>query len=201
MRIIKLIQERSQVLSEINSKGSAIDVYSSMGTDMKFSIKGRQAVADTGIIIHSGEFGNLPGGEAYVAPIEGSASGIIVFDSMLAGIGILNNPIKAYITNGLLTRAEGGEEASRLIDMLHEIGDDNAYNLAEFGIGTNDKAIITGKFLEDEKAIGTIHFALGNNISFGGNVNVPIHLDGLVQKPTVIVDGQIIMEEGQFKIF
>ena len=55
-------------------------------------------------------------------------------------------------------------------------------------------------FLEDEKVLGTCHIALGNNYSFGGKVNVPIHLDGIIKKPTIIFDDKIIMKEGKLLI-
>ena len=76
----------------------------------------------------------------------------------------------------------------------------DAYNVAEFGIGTNDKAIITGKIIEDEKVMGTIHIAFGDNKSMGGSVRVASHLDGLVTSPTVWFDDQVIMRDGKFVI-
>ena len=41
-------------------------------------------------------------------------------------------------------------------------------NLAELGIGTNDKASRPDNVLEAEKILGTIHLALGDNTGFGG---------------------------------
>ena len=76
----------------------------------------------------------------------------------------------------------------------------DAYTIAEFGIGTNDKAIITGKIIEDEKVMGTIHIAFGDNKSMGGTVRVASHLDGLVKLPTVWFDEKIIMSDGKFMI-
>jgi leucyl aminopeptidase (aminopeptidase T) len=75
-----------------------------------------------------------------------------------------------------------------------------AYNIAELGIGTNDKAIISGKILEDEKILGTVHLALGDNKSMGGAVGVSSHLDGLILKPSVWIDGERIMEDGKLLI-
>jgi len=46
--------------------------------------------------------------------------------------------------------------------------------------------------LEDEKVAGTVHLALGNSASFGGEVDVPIHLDGVITNPTVVVDGELL---------
>jgi leucyl aminopeptidase (aminopeptidase T) len=76
-----------------------------------------------------------------------------------------------------------------------------AFNLAELGIGTHDKARITGHVLEDEKVIGTIHIAFGDNKSMGGTVRVASHLDGVVMSPTVSVDGELIMKDGKLLIF
>jgi leucyl aminopeptidase (aminopeptidase T) len=83
--------------------------------------------------------------------------------------------------------------------MLDNVGRD-ARNIAEFGIGTNDMAKLSGILLEDEKVKGTIHIALGNNITMGGSVNVPIHLDGVVKKPTVYLDGKLLMRNGELLI-
>ena len=73
-------------------------------------------------------------------------------------------------------------------------------NVAELGIGTNHEAQISGHILEDEKVMGTIHVAFGNNISMGGTCNVGIHIDGVVTKPTVYIDEQKIMEDGKLLI-
>ena len=99
------------------------------------------------------------------------------------------------VKNGLVTNIFGNEQAEKLQKLLSAHGKD-AFNIAELGVGTNDKAIITGKILEDEKVLGTVHVALGNNIGFGGNVSVPIHLDGILMNPTLKVDGKIIIKDG-----
>lgn len=74
----------------------------------------------------------------------------------------------------------------------------NAALVAEFGIGTNDRAVLSGLILEDEKVMGTIHIAFGDNKSMGGSVRVASHLDGLVKEPTVWFDDLLIMKDGTF---
>jgi leucyl aminopeptidase (aminopeptidase T) len=54
--------------------------------------------------------------------------------------------------------------------------------------------------LEDEKAIGTVHIAFGDNKSMGGTIRVASHLDGVIMEPTVSVDGETIMEKGKLLI-
>jgi len=72
-----------------------------------------------------------------------------------------------------------------------------AKNIAEFGVGTNPKAKVSGNILEDEKVFGTIHIALGSNYDFGGQVKAPIHLDGIIKTPTVLVDEKYLFKEGR----
>ncbi|WP_025715918.1 AroM family protein [Paenibacillus sp. 1-18] len=90
--------------------------------------------------------------------------------------------------------AAEGEAGQPLLDML---GEGNGRMLAEFGIGTNDKARITGVVLEDEKVYGTIHVAFGSNNTFGGTVAAGVHIDGVVQKTDVYLDDRLIMKAGQ----
>jgi leucyl aminopeptidase (aminopeptidase T) len=68
--------------------------------------------------------------------------------------------------------------------------------VAELGVGTNDRAILTGQILEDEKILGTVHVAFGNNASMGGTVEVPFHVDGILLEPTLELDGTIILDRG-----
>ena len=88
-----------------------------------------------------------------------------------------------------------GRKAKDLEKRLDRIGP-KAYMLAEFAIGTNPKAMVTGNVLEDEKVLGTCHIAIGNNVSFGESNDVPVHLDGIISRPTVIVGSRTILENG-----
>ncbi|MDP6642328.1 MAG: hypothetical protein QGF74_03045 [Candidatus Nanoarchaeia archaeon] len=65
---------------------------------------------------------------------------------------------------------------------------------------SHTKAKVTGKILEDEKVMGTCHIALGSSLGFGGKVKVPIHLDGVIKKPTIFVDDEEIMRKGKFRL-
>jgi leucyl aminopeptidase (aminopeptidase T) len=71
-------------------------------------------------------------------------------------------------------------------------------NLAELGIGTNDRATLTGEVLEDEKILGTVHVAFGASAGIGGTVSVPIHLDVVVVEPTLEVGGTRVLEQGRW---
>jgi leucyl aminopeptidase (aminopeptidase T) len=75
--------------------------------------------------------------------------------------------------------------------------DSKARYAAEFGIGTNEKAKIIYNILQDEKVIGTCHIAFGTNINFHGRNKSKVHIDLMLLKPTIKIDGKIIMKNGE----
>ncbi|NPV53192.1 MAG: aminopeptidase [Firmicutes bacterium] len=189
------IAERSTRITRILSEGRTARLISPAGCDVTFSLEGRVASPDTGIYHLPGDFGNLPAGEAYIAPQEGATSGIIVIDGAMAGVGMVDEPIIMRVKSGYVSSIEGGEGARRLQALLEGLPGE-ARNVAELGIGTNERAVITGNVLEDEKVFGTVHVAIGDNSGFGGRVKVPSHLDGIILKPSLIVDGVEIIKNG-----
>ena len=189
------IAARTHRLCERLERTRVVRVTAPAGTDITMPIAGRHAHASSGLFRERGQWGNLPTGEAYLAPIEGQSNGVVVVDGSMAGIGMIATPLRIEVRDGFATDITGGPEARKLIELLEPHGRD-ARTVAEFGIGTNDKAILTGVILEDEKVMGTIHIAFGDNKSMGGSVRVASHLDGLIRWPTVWFDDQKIMEDG-----
>jgi leucyl aminopeptidase (aminopeptidase T) len=187
-------------LQEIMNEVNIVRVTAPNGTDITMDISGRKALPSKGLFHKKGESGNLPTGEAYIAPLEGKSNGVFVVDGSMSGVGVIDKkPITIQVENGFATNISGGVQAKKLDAILNKYGK-FARNIAEFGIGTNDKAKLSGIILEDEKVMGTIHIALGDNKSMGGNVDVPIHLDGIVKKPTVYFDGKVIMKNGKLLV-
>lgn len=196
----KEIAKKSDKLAEIISKAKNIRITTEKGTDINLAVDGREGHSDTGLNHKSGDFSNLPAGEAYVAPMEGLSEGFIVFDGSMAGVGKLRDEvINVKVEKGYATEITGGSAGEKLYSIMEPFGK-LAFNLAELGIGTHDKAQITGEVLEDEKVIGTVHIAFGDNKSMGGTIRVASHLDGVIIEPTVSVDGKTIMEKGKFLI-
>jgi aminopeptidase len=193
------IAERTYRLCDLLGRTHIIRVTAPGGTDIVMPIEGRQPHASSGLFRERGQWGNLPTGEAYLAPLEGRSQGVVVVDGSMAGIGMVSDPIQIVVEDGYATHVTGGVEAERLVALFEPHGRD-ARTVAEFGIGTNDKAILTGVILEDEKVMGTIHVAFGDNKSMGGSVRVASHLDGLVRQPTVWFDGDEIMRDGRLLV-
>jgi aminopeptidase len=194
------IAELTYKVSAILDKGNMAHLTTALGTDIRIPIKGIKAISSTGLIQKAGTFGNLPSGESYLMPEEGKADGLFIVDGSMAGIGkIEDKPVKITVENGMAVEITGGKEARKLNEMIEAVGK-KARNLAELGVGTNYMAIITGEILEDEKVAGTVHLALGNNVSMGGTVDIGFHVDGIITKPTLKIDDTYLLKDGEMTI-
>jgi leucyl aminopeptidase (aminopeptidase T) len=191
------IEARTRRIATLLKGAKVARVTTELGTDITMTIESREWEEDTGIVREPGAFTNLPAGEAYIAPMEGTARGRIVADGSCAGIGVVRQPITIDVAAGLATEISGGEEAAALKKMIAPFGEAGR-NIAELGIGTNDKARLVGSTLEDEKVLGTVHIALGDNKSMGGNVSVASHLDLILKAPTLVIDGREIIKAGKW---
>jgi len=196
-----VVGRMSEKMGTAMDKTDKVRITSRAGTDLTFSIKGRVVERDTGMLTKPGDFGNLPAGEAYVAPVEGTAEGILVIDGSIASVGMIRTqPARVTIREGFATKIEGGREAKKWDSMLASVAKKEAYNIAEFGVGCNPNARLIGIILEDEKVYGTIHIALGDNSTFGGKVAAGIHLDGMIRNPSLFLDDEPAIKNGTWVI-
>ncbi len=190
------IARESEELAAILSAGAEVTLTSPGGCDLTFSAVGRDGLADTGHFTTPGDMGNLPAGEAFIAPVEGTATGTVVIDAASMIEDVLPDPPMRITVRDGLAAAVDGSGAAQLEAVFAEVGD-GARNLAELGIGTNPNARLSGNVLEAEKVAGTAHVALGASLHIGGTVDVPFHQDGVIARPTVHVDGRLIMQDGR----
>jgi leucyl aminopeptidase (aminopeptidase T) len=192
------LRRRGAAVAEILTAGREARVTSATGSDLALNIEGREAIPDAGELTGPGAFGNLPCGEGFVSPHHDSGGGKLVVDGVIGSIGIPEEPVELMIEDGALVDATGamGEELMR---QLTEAGPDGT-RVAELGVGTNEKANLTGELLEDEKILGTVHVAFGASAGIGGEIQVPVHLDCVVMKPTLTVDGQEVVRDGELLV-
>ncbi len=183
-----ILAECNRVLDTV-ANAEEMRVTSPQGTDITVSPGNREWREDTGIVSHPGQMTNLPAGEVFVSPE--SADGTVVVDGTMMPHGKLEEgqSIEFTVEDGQVTSIDDDALRAEVEDAAAEVGDD-AYNLAELGIGTNVAVSdLIGSVLLDEKAGGTVHFAIGDDHGIGGDVEAPIHLDGILREPTVTVDG------------
>jgi leucyl aminopeptidase (aminopeptidase T) len=163
------------------------------GSDFTMQLAERPGISDDGALTAPGAFGNLPCGEAFIAPLSGDGT---VVASSLAPLGLSEEPAVLTVRGGHIVGAEGGL-GPEFLTRLQTHGEKGT-NLAELGVGTNDRAQLTGNVLEDEKILGTVHVAFGASAGIGGNVSVPIHLDVVVLDASLEVDGRPVLEHGRY---
>jgi leucyl aminopeptidase (aminopeptidase T) len=188
------LRRKGRAIAELLTAGSEARITCSNGSDLWLGLEGRTGIPDAGELTEPGAFGNLPCGEGFIAPVEGTTEGRLVVDGTIATIGVDDEAVELLVEGGHLVSASGGR-GKRLMELLTAPGPDGT-NVAELGIGTNEKAILSGEILEDEKLLGTVHVAFGASAAIGGTVQVPVHLDCLVMKPDVTVDGEPVVRDG-----
>jgi len=201
----KLVEKGRNIVDTVS--GSAkVKVTSDKGTEIRFQVKNRKWIIDDGIIsqedIELGDVGlNLPCGEVFVCPIEESAEGTAFFDVPTNYWGHKITGIKLEFKEGKIVSYDAEEGKKEFADVLAAATGDKD-KIAEFAIGLNPKARFINDILVDEKVLGTLHIAIGDNKgpAYGGKNNSSIHWDLIMTRPTVEIDGKTIMEDGKLKI-
>jgi leucyl aminopeptidase (aminopeptidase T) len=192
------LRRRGHAVAEILSTGSEARITCANGSDLTLNIEGREAIPDNGELVEPGAFGNLPCGEGFVSPHHDAGGGTLVVDGIIGSIGIPDQPVELTVESGALVAASG-EMGEELMRQLQAAGPDGT-RVAELGVGTNEKAMLSGELLEDEKILGTIHVAFGASAGIGGEIQVPVHLDCVVMKPTLTVDGAEVVRDGELLV-
>ncbi|NIS62166.1 MAG: aminopeptidase [Proteobacteria bacterium] len=193
------LKARTEKIAQVLSDSDEITVTSPAGTDVAFKISNRKAFSLDGYFHEETGFAALPPGEAPTCPLEGTTNGTIVFDYSMDSLGRLSTPLALNVQDGRVVSVNGGTEEVHAIERLFE-RDQTTRNIAEFAIGTNPNARLIGNLAEDKKLLGTVHFAIGDNESLGGQVQSSVHLDGLMLKPTVIADKKMLVENGKILV-
>jgi len=183
----EFVRRLSSDVAEMLTEAEWVHVISDYGTDMEFSIAGRKGFADTGLFHNPGDYGNLPAGEAFVAPVENEAYGKLVV--LYAPDRRLERPITFRFIDGGVESIEGFENYRYFVEDLFK-SMPSARFIAEFGVGTNPRASRPDNVLEAEKILGTVHIAIGDNHTFGGANKVGFHTDYVVFEPTVRLGGR-----------
>jgi len=187
------LRARTEKVAHALSEADEITVTSSAGTDVTFKITHRKAFSLDGYFHEDYGFAALPPGEAPTCPVEGTTNGMIVFDYSMDSLGRLSTPLALKVKDGKVVSVSGEGGEVHAIERLFE-RDQTARNIAEFAIGTNPNARLIGNLAEDKKLLGTVHFAIGDNKSLGGDVESSVHLDGLMLEPRVIADKKVLVE-------
>jgi leucyl aminopeptidase (aminopeptidase T) len=197
------IDKETKKIANLITGTSQAKVTSPGGTDITFSLKSRKGMVDAGIFTEKSAWGNLPSGEAYCAPVEGTANGKLVVEANW--YPDLKEKMTLKFQNGNVTEIVGGgkvgDEYRGLLDFSKRAEPyTSRRNLAELGIGTNPNAKRPDNILESEKIKGTVHLAIGDNSHMGGKVSADLHQDFIIPKPTWTLDGKTMMKDGKLLV-
>lgn len=197
----KSIAPVCELLAKKFKVGKYLHLATTAGTNMEMDIEGRQGNSLT-CLVKPGQFSPVPNVEPNVSPVEGSTRGKLIVDASIpyVGIGILDEPAEVDIKDGFIKSIKGGKQAKQLDDDLERLNDPLVYNIAELGIGLNPYSRLTGCMLDDEGVLKTAHIGIGTNITLGANIKAPCYYDLLLWNPTVEIDGEIVIREGEMKI-
>lgn len=198
-----IIREECMKIAVLVDQAKDVTLISPGGTTLEFSLGGRKGLIDDGIRTEKGAFGNLPAGEVYTAPLEGTTNGKLVVEAgWHAGLA---EDLTFIFRDGFVAEViGGGKVGGKFRELLQCAKNEEPYfsrrNCAELGIGTNPHAKRPDNLLEAEKIRGTVHIAIGDSSHMGGKVETDLHQDFVIPKPTLIFDGQIIIKEGRIVI-
>jgi len=196
------LAQRTARLAEAVNRAVGLRLSTPNGTMLSFSTEGRRADGDDGLLTSPGSFGNLPAGEVYLAPLEGTAEGELVIE--FAPTRRLASPLRLIVRQGEVAAIAGDEPYRGWLEEKFAASRLNR-NIAELGIGTNERASRPDNILEAEKILGTVHVALGDNSGFGGTVSTPFHEDFVFYRPTLIAllpggEELVLLDDGALRV-
>ncbi|MBI2910226.1 MAG: aminopeptidase [Chloroflexi bacterium] len=188
------MKERTERIVDLYNQADSIRLTTAQGTEITMSIKGRH-----GTPMHPLRGILVPDyAEAPVPPVEGSANGTLVYDGEMDGWGYtLAEPLVLKVVDGKVVDISGSlADAERLKKIA--FADEGASNIGEFAIGTSHTvpSRLTGNRY-DCAILGSAHIGLGRNTLLGGTTMSRIHIDGLMARATVEIDGKTIVRDGE----
>lgn len=187
-------------LSEIFSNGTKVKVQTDAGSDFSFSIKDSTFETNNGLLQHIGAVGDLPGGMISLGPDDASAEGVIICDTTIAVMGKVHSAFRFELSEGYAVNFTGKGGEAKVFPRFLKKGGKDGYYFAEFGIGTNPNAKLVGELFEDQKALGSVYLAFGNNFVFNGKSEAPLHIGCVLCNCNVFVDDEQIVANGKIVI-
>jgi len=178
---------REDLMLDLLSGAESVRLQTTLGTDLTMNVQGRPFISDLKAVPDCCV--NLPCGEIYCAPVEGTANGLLVADGPVGEDGVPPMPVRVVIRDGRAMSVTCDDLLWQERIQRHLDHDQGASMVCELGMGLNPGARLVGRMLEDEKALRTAHVAFGDNQGFpGGRSQSGRHLDFLVHMPTVSVE-------------
>jgi leucyl aminopeptidase (aminopeptidase T) len=197
------LQGTAAELMSICQGATGVSIRNPEGTDIHFSVFGRDFFTDTKLNWETLKWMNLPVGEVIVGPVESSAEGSLVCTTAVGGVGLLKKPITLDVSGGKVQNVRCADASAKAAVEKAQAVDSWASKIGEFAFGLNTHARMMQEFLETEKMAGTVHVAFGNNADYPGGKNMSrTHMDFLISAPTVTIEfgaeKRPVVKDGKF---
>ncbi len=190
-------------VAERLSAASTAHLTTPAGTNCIFDLRGRKGNAHDCILDRPGKFSAFPNIEANISPVDGTAEGVIVFDGSIPNLrlgGLLRDAVICTVSKGSIVKVDGGCEAAMIRQVWAGMGDAAVYNIAQLAIGLNPAILmLTGVWAQDHGAFGTVHIGIGTSANLGGTTKAAAHFDGMMNRPTLKLDGQPLLVDGELR--
>lgn len=190
------LAEDTRALAELVARASEIAFATERGTAIRMQVAGQPVHAIDGLAREPGSTTALPAGVVAALPRPATAEGEVVLDGSIHSLGLLSEPVTLLVKGGRIAEIHGGEQAAALRETL-EAADEYAACICEVGFGTNPKATYVGNLVEDERVRGSGHIGIGGNTRLGGTIESSVHIDASVRRPSISLDGEPIILEGE----
>lgn len=198
-----VLVEFGEYLTQKVQDSNEVIIKDKNGTNLVAYNQGRK-VKHSGQLATKKGYPIMLGGQVSWCPVEETISGTLVYDAALfppAELGMLQENIILTLEKGVVTKVEGGRQAEIFRNWLASFDDPNMYRLAHYSIGFNPGVTkATGRIVEDERIFGCIEFGIGSQGKslMGAFWDAAAHTDGVVSKPTILLDGVPLEEDGVY---
>lgn len=192
------IIETGTEIRELWNDSEEIHVTSDLGTDFTARIDEHETLR-SGYAHEPGDWTTITWGEVVQGPTVGTTEGVAVIDGPILEYGMPSSPISVHIEQGEIVDITGDDPiVDELLVDLEE--DENAENVGEIAVGLNPiaKASASQDANIRKKALGSAHIAMGDGQFYDQPVASDVHIDLVMNTPTVEVDGQTVFDEGEY---
>ena len=197
------VSRKGRRVADLLSRDADVELAAPNGTRLTFRLRGRDAVNDDGIVdaqdLKTGASGfmtNVPPGQAYVAPDEGSAEGVLVADLPTPYMGAFVRGVRLTFEDGKATWT--ADENAEGYQKNWERAKGPKDRLGALGIGLNPAA--RGGFLQNDLVSGVVELGLGSNASFGGKNKTDFYLGTYLSGATVRVGKRTVVQDGRLAL-
>lgn len=174
------------------------------GTDVTYNLDGKTILTEYGYTSTPGRWDHWPGGFLATVAADKGVNGCVVMDTddiVFPQKRFVASPIEFVIRDGNVIEINGGPDADQLKEFIDDYNDPRAYAISHIGWGLNADCKwavdLPGIGMDGRACYGNVLFSMGPDTEFGGDNDTPCHLDLPMQNCTLMLDDELIVDEGK----